>query len=218
MVGRHDLGRTPSLVNTQVAHDVGDLEAAVSTGTVVAAEGSDDRPPAVGQAPPRRPPRADDLRLARRFRRNRRREAVAELRGVAHHEPSAVTGVRTGERTPVGGRRVAVEVEERLRAAEREARPLNEGAVRTEVVRCGNVAAVLVLADTDRDVTAHRTVFGLVAGIGRDVTAGTEVAVVRRAVIDVLVRPTPGEVTVLTPAVFGTDPAANLDAHVGAGM
>ena len=32
----------------------------------------------------------------------------------------------------------------------------------------------------------------------------------------VTVRPTPGEVTVLTPAVFGTDPAANLDAHVGA--
>ena len=161
--------------------------------------------------------RADNLRLARRFRRNRRREAIPELGGVAHHEPATVTGVGTGERTPVGRRRVAVEVEERLRATEREARPLDEGAVPTEVVRCRDVAAVIVLRDADRDVTAHRTVFGLVAGIGRDVTAGAEVAVVRRAVIDVLVRPTPGEVTVLAPAVFGTDPAANLDAHVGAG-
>src|SRR4029077_13712768 len=66
------------------------------------------------------------------------------------------------------------------------------------------------------DVTAHRTVFGLVAGIGGDVATSAEVAVVGRPVVDVSVRPTPGEVTVLAPAVFGTDPEANLDAHVGA--
>ena len=42
MVGSHDLRRTPSLVNTQVAHYVGDLEAAVSTGSVGAPEGTDD--------------------------------------------------------------------------------------------------------------------------------------------------------------------------------
>ena len=30
---------------------------------------------------------------------------------------------------------------------------------------------MLVFAETDRDVTAHRAVFGLVAGISRDVTA-----------------------------------------------
>src|SRR6185312_8208782 len=134
----------------------------------------------------------------------------------AHHEPAAVTRVGTREGTPVRSRRVAVEIEERLRTAERETRPLNEGAVRTEVVRRRNVAAVLVLAETDRDVTAHRTVFGLVAGISRDVTAGAEVAVVCRPVVDVAVRPTPGEVAVVAPAIFGTDPAANLDAHVGA--
>ena len=63
-----------------------------------------------------------------------------------------------------------------------------------------DVAAVLVLAETDRDVTAHRAVFGLVAGISRDVTTGTEVAVVGSAVVDVGVRPTPGEVTVVGPS------------------
>ena len=99
MVGRHDLRRTPSLVNTQVAHDVGGLEAAVSTGTVVATEGNP--PPTKTACRLASAASTDDLRLARRFRRNRRREAVPELRGIAHHEPAAVTGVRTGERTPV---------------------------------------------------------------------------------------------------------------------
>ena len=42
------------------------------------------------------------------------------------------------------------------------------------------VAAVLVLTETDRDVTAHGAVFGLVAGIDRDVAAGAKVAVVGR--------------------------------------
>ena len=60
------------------------------------------------------------------------------------------------------------------------------------------------------------SVFGLVAGIGGDVATSAEVAVVGRPVVDVCVRPTPGKVAVLAPAVFGTDPAANLDAHVGA--
>ena len=61
MVGRHDLGRTPSLVNTQVAHDVGDLEAAVSTGTVGATEGSSER---TAGPPARRPPTSCVLRGA----------------------------------------------------------------------------------------------------------------------------------------------------------
>ena len=60
-----------------------------------------------------------------------------------------------------------------------------------------NVAAVLALAQINRDVTAHRTVFGLVAGIGRDVATSAKVAVVGRPVVDVCVRPTPGEVAVL---------------------
>src|SRR5262249_51142885 len=145
-----------------------------------------------------------------------RREAVAELSRITHHEPAAVTGVRAREGAPVGRRRVAVEVIERLRAAEREARPLDEGAVRAERVRVGNVAAVLVFGQTNGDVAAHRAVFGLVARIGGDVAAGTEVAVVRRTIVDVVVRPTPGKVAVLAPAIFGTHPATDLDAHVGA--
>src|SRR5262249_44793416 len=109
-----------------------------------------------------------------------------------------------------------VEVEERLCTTEREARPLDEGAVRAERCRRVDVAAVLVLGQTHGDITAHRAVFGLVAGICRDVATGTKVAVVRRTVVDVTVGPTPGELAVLAPAVLGTDPAANLDAHVGA--
>ena len=70
--------------------------------------------------------------LAGRFGRDCRGEAIPELRSVAHHEPATVTGVRAREGTPVRRRRVAVEVEERLRTTEREARPLNEGAVRAE--------------------------------------------------------------------------------------
>src|SRR5215475_2994048 len=79
-----------------------------------------------------------------------------------------------------------------------------------------DVAAVLVLAQTNRDVAPHRTVFGLVAGIRRDVTPRAEVAVVGRTVVEVSVRPAPGKIAVVAPTVFGTDPAANLDAHVRA--
>ena len=59
---------------------------------------------------------------------------------------------------------------ERLRDTEREAGQLDEGAVRAELVRSvistdgGGVNA-------DRDVAAHGAVFGLVAGVRRDVTA-----------------------------------------------
>src|SRR5689334_8642466 len=198
--GAHDLGRTPSLVDAQVGNNVRSLEAAICVRRRYAAYAS-----------------VHDDGLARCFSSERCREAVAELRRIAHHEPATVTGVRARECTPVRRRWVAVEVEERLCATEREARPLNEGAVCTEVVRCRDVAAVFVFRNADRDVTANRAVFGLVAGISSDVTASAEVTVVGRAVVDVGARPTPGEVTILTPAVFGADPAANLDAHVGAG-
>src|SRR5262249_37784263 len=107
-------------------------------------------------------------------------------------------------------------IEERLRTAEGEARPLDEGAVGAERVRCRDIAAVLVLRQTHGDIAAHRAVFGLVAGIGRDVAAGADVAVVRRTVVAVAIYPTQGEVAILAPAVLGTDPAANLDAHVRA--
>ena len=80
-----------------------------------------------------------------------------------------------------------------------------------------DVAAVLVFRQADRDVATDRAVFGLVTGVCRDVATGTEVAVVRRAVVGVGARPSPGEVAVLAVAIFGADPAADLDAHVGAG-
>ena len=44
MQGAHDLGRTPSLVDTQVGDDVGGLEAAIAPASVSAAEGSVSEP------------------------------------------------------------------------------------------------------------------------------------------------------------------------------
>jgi len=208
-----ELSGAPSLVDAQVCDDVRRLETAIAGLGATGAKTS----PACDE------PRSEEvtdyrnLGFARRFGGDCRREAVAELGSVAHQEPAAVTGVRTGERTPVRRRRVAIEVEERLRTAKREARPLDKGAVRAEVVRGRNVAAVLVFRHAEGDIAAHRAVFGLVTRIRRDVAASTEVAVIGKTVVDIVIRPTPGEVAVLAPAIFGTDPAADLDAHIGAG-
>ena len=155
------------------------------------------------------------MRLARRFSRDRGRQTVAELRGVAHNDqpPSPVS---EPGKAPHSNRRDAVEVEERLRAAERETRPLDEGAVRTECVRGVTSPPVVARAQTDRDVAAHRAVFGLVAGIGRDVTADAEVVVVGVAVVDVAVLHSQANCR-SRPKLLGADPAADLDAHIGAG-
>ena len=81
-------------------------------------------------------------------------------------------------------RRLREEVEERLRAAEGEARPLDEGAVCVELVSM-RIDTGRVGADTKRDIAAHRTVFGLVAGISRDVAADTTPVVVGVAVVHI---------------------------------
>src|SRR5262245_38036490 len=76
---------------------------------------------------------------------------------------------------------------------------------------------MLVLRNANGNIATHRAVFGLIARVRRDVAAGAEIAVVRGTIVDVVVRPTPGEVAVLPIAIFSTDPAADLDAHVSAG-
>src|SRR5262249_48605247 len=60
-------------------------------------------------------------------------------------------------------------------------------------------------------------VFSLVARVGRDVAACTPGAVIGVAVVDVVVRPTPGEVTVVAVRILSAHPATNLDAHIRAG-
>jgi len=59
------------------------------------------------------------------LRRLRRGGAIAELRGVARDHPASVARIRRRERTPIRSRRRAIEIEERLRQAEREAGPLD---------------------------------------------------------------------------------------------
>src|SRR6516225_3561563 len=67
----------------------------------------------------------------RLFDRERRREAVAELRGVGKDLPAAVTGIARG-RTEERARGRRIEVVERLRGADREPGELDERTVRVE--------------------------------------------------------------------------------------
>src|SRR5262245_59521324 len=64
------------------------------------------------------------------FDRQHRRKAVAELRGIGPHVPARRTGVRHRANVVVAvSAAVGHDVEERLRLADREPRPLDEGAV-----------------------------------------------------------------------------------------
>ena len=158
----------------------------------------------------------DDLRDATLFSRDCGREAVAELRSVTERHPARIAGVGGREVAPVRSRRHAVEVIERLRQTQGEARPLQEGAVCTERVR-RRVQADVAGAHTNGDIAADRAVFRLVAGISRDVATRTERAVARGTVTVVAVERTPGHVAVIAIGGFGADPAAHLQAHIGAG-
>src|SRR5262245_1637477 len=115
----HDLGRTPSLIDAQVGDDVRSLEAAVAAVSNYGGNTSNQSD-------------AIDCSRAAHFSGDRRRETVAELGGISGNHPATVTGVGRRGRIPIRARRVAVEVEERLRQTEREAGPLDEGAVRVD--------------------------------------------------------------------------------------
>ena len=124
----------------------------------------------------------DDLRRTPIFGGQSGREAVTELRRIANHVPAAVAGVGVRRETQVAHGSLREEVKERLRTAEGEARPLNEGAVGVEGL--WRIKAC-VGEDTNRDIAAHRPVFGLVAGVSRDVAAHTIPEFVREAVVQV---------------------------------
>ena len=65
-------------------------------------------------------------------------------------------------------------------------------------------------------IAANRTVFGLVAGIGRDVAADTPPIVVGRVVVHEAILDV-GRRAVHAVGRFDAYPTANLDAHIGAG-
>src|SRR4029453_828281 len=104
------------------------------------------------------------------------------------------------------------EVEERLRTAKREAGPLDEGAVRAE---CSRRIKDRVALNTNGEIATHRAVFGLVAGIGRDVAADTIPEVVREPVVDVATLHA-GRSAVHAVGRFEAHIAADLDAHISA--
>src|SRR4249919_1886665 len=99
MQGAHDLAGAPSLVDAQIADDVGGLEAAIAPATAATNYGT------ARYEWGARCTQDWDLRRPPHFGGDRAGEAVAELRGVARNHPAAVTRVGARERAPVRGRR-----------------------------------------------------------------------------------------------------------------
>ena len=74
----------------------------------------------------------------------------------------------------------------------------------------------VVAREADRDVRAQGAVFGLRAGIGRDVATVTGVVVSGRTVVGVAAQRTVAHVAGVAVRRLQTNPAANLDARIGA--
>ena len=100
----HNLGTAPSLVEADIADEVAGLHAAV--GTVArelraAARHAADEAARCDRAETRNAGLTgsrgnglvDDLSRAPRFRIDRRRQTIAELRGVTPHEPARIAGI-----------------------------------------------------------------------------------------------------------------------------
>src|SRR4029077_7249226 len=150
--------------------------------------------------------------------RNRAGEATTELCRIGPYPPATVTGVGSGQiaATVMHGRG-AVEVVERLRQTGRHAPPLDEGAVGA-VDQVGNLQSDVGGVETDGDVTADRTVFGLVTNVRGDVTASPEHFVAGLPLIRVGIERTPSQAAVDSAVGdFSANPAADLNAQVGAG-
>src|SRR5262249_40287072 len=144
-----------------------------------------------------------------------RREAVAILRGIGKHLPAAVTRVARG-RAEERARRRRIEVEERLRGADREPGELDEGPVRVEG-RARDRGAVVV--DTDLQVAAQGSVLGLLPAVDPRIGAGPhqEVGAVDPVLLagDAGKRPVGAARTVVI-EIFTTNISADLEADIGA--
>src|SRR5580693_6338484 len=123
----HDLGTTPSLVDTDITDEVAGLHAAVGTVTGELRAAASNRAGEgarchraetrnAGLTGSRGNGLVDDLSRAARFRSDRRRQTVAELGGIASGEPARIARIRRRIVTTAEARgRDAVEVVERLR-------------------------------------------------------------------------------------------------------
>ena len=141
----HDLGAAPGLVEPDIADNVGHLFAAVAAAiddppNHSAAANSGARGNCKSEAGAANGvhfggsycnslAHANDLRHPTLFRRDRGRQAVAELGGISPHPPAGVGGVFTRLVSSVANGGPVVEVIERLGDTSRDARPLDEGAV-----------------------------------------------------------------------------------------
>ena len=236
----HDLRTAPSLIDAEVRDDIRVLVAGLGFRRAVNGRREAGRTKSRGNSAAADKNRAHGT-VTRVFRRDRRRQTVAELSGVGENLIAAVTGIGAA-RGPDGAAvvrhcRVVHVVVERLRQTGGEAGELDERTVGAEAdaalgarnnattrrgarARSSHARDRVVVRQTDRDVAAQRTVFGLRAGIGRDVTTVTGHEVVGRAVVDVGGRGAPkrtvGHVAVVAVAHLHTDPTANLDAGIGA--
>ena len=203
-----DLSAAPSLVNAQVADEVRHLVANAARRRRRGNESG----------------RVGDLRdgaTARIFHADCRRQTVAELSGISEKRLATVAGVRAA-RGPnhtavIRHGRVVHEVVERLRTTSGEAGELDERTVGVEGRRGRDRRVRRVVArEADRDVRAQGAVFGLRAGIGRDVATVTGVEVSGRTVCNVGDHRTVGHVAGVAVGRLHTNPAANLDASIGA--
>src|SRR5262249_28091622 len=159
----HDLGTAPGLVDAPVVHDVGEpsLRPVGIAGVDAEDEVAEIRVEDAGLRE-RRP------EIPRLFERERRREAVAKLGGIGKHLPAAVTRVARG-RAEERARRRRIEVEERLRGADREPGELDEGPVRVEA-RARDVGTVVVHANLQ--VAPQGPVLGLLPAVEPRIGAG----------------------------------------------
>src|SRR6516165_11300462 len=163
MRGDHELGTAPGLVHAPVLHEVGEprLGLILVAGVDAKDEVAEIRVEGTGL-------RSYGRETPWLFDRERRREAVAILRGIGEHLPPAVTRVARG-RAEERARRRRIEVEERLRRADRESGELDERPVRVEA-RARDRWAVVVHADLQ--IAAQGPVLGLLAAVEPGIGAG----------------------------------------------
>src|SRR6516225_10415398 len=215
MRGDHELGTAPGLVHAPVLHEVGEprLGLILVAGVDAKDEVAEIRVEGTGL-------RSYGRETPRLFDRERRREAVAILRGIGEHLPPAVTRVARG-RAEERARRRRIEVEERLRRADREPGELDERAVGVEA-RARSQRGVVV--HTELQVAAQGPVLGLLPAVEPRIGAGPhqEVGTVDPVLVagagasaTGLEWPVRAACTVVI-EIFTTNISADLEADIGA--
>src|SRR5262249_35103838 len=165
----HDLGAAPGLVHAPVLHDVGEPRLGL---ILVAGVDAEDEVAEIGVEGAGL--RSYGREIPRLFERERRREAVTVLHRIGKDLPAAVAGIARG-RSKVRTRGRLIEVEERLRGADREPGDLDEDPVRAEA-RARDRRAIVVHADLQ--VTAQGPVLGLLPAVEPGIGAGPHQEVV----------------------------------------